>query len=319
MSKVKFVVIHRTDPNNTGDIASNPLQYFLKPDEYEVTDIDTLGQVAYPDDVPIIVGGGGLLNNEHFGENVERCLMTPDGAQLENCWDNQWRLINPKYKQAHNQFYEQFKDLITSTLAKIHRSGVPRFVWGAGHNNQKAQQKDIMIAGVRYPKFLREFDLVGIRDVVDEQPYQWVPCASCMHPALRKKYPIKNDIIFYEHKKQLIKGAEFGSKPVPRFINTGSNVEQTIELIGSANVVLTNSYHGVYWATLLGKKVICVSPWASKFYMFKHQPMFLKSMKDFDDDDVASIIDQAPQFPLALDECINATEGFWNQIKSRVQ
>ena len=35
----KFTVVHRVDINNVGDLASNPLQYFLDRDEYDVIDI----------------------------------------------------------------------------------------------------------------------------------------------------------------------------------------------------------------------------------------------------------------------------------------
>ena len=44
---IKYVVTHRTDPNNVGDIASNPLQYFLQPDEYQVVDIDYITTIKY--------------------------------------------------------------------------------------------------------------------------------------------------------------------------------------------------------------------------------------------------------------------------------
>ena len=35
---IKYAVVHRSDPNNVGDLAANPLQYFLNKDEYQVID-----------------------------------------------------------------------------------------------------------------------------------------------------------------------------------------------------------------------------------------------------------------------------------------
>jgi hypothetical protein len=130
-----------------------------------------------------------------------------------------------------------------------------------------------------------------------------------MHPALRKQYAIKNDIIWFEHKKQLIK--DFGPEPIPRFVNSGDNIEQTIELLGSANIILTNSYHGAYWGTLLKKKVIIVGgTWSTKFKWFKHPPTILGKKEDWQD-----AIDSSNIYDSALDECIYATEQYWNTIK----
>ena len=55
-------------------------------------------------------------------------------------------------------------------------------------------------------------------------------------------------------------------KQLIREFNLDEN--KTIEFIGSGDVVVTNSYHGAYWATLLGKVVVAF-PWASKFYGLK--------------------------------------------------
>ena len=310
--KPKFVVIHRTDVNNVGDMASNPLKYFLKDDEYMVLDIDTLGQEPYPDDIPIIVGGGGLIGNEFFGENIQLALEHPDAVQIEKLWRNRWDLSNPKYKELHTDFYTKFKDMVNDALATIDKNKTPKVIWGIGHNVQKYGQDDV--DKIKYPKFMREFNIVGIRDYVPQQPYDYVPCASCMHPELRKTHSIKNDIVIIEHKKQLIKGTDFGAMSIPRFVNSGNNLSQMIELIGSANIVISNSYHAVYWATLMKKKTICVGAWSSKFFTLKHKPVHIKSIsKDFDE-----AIDEAKIYDTALDESIMANQKMWNKIQALV-
>jgi hypothetical protein len=129
-----------------------------------------------------------------------------------------------------------------------------------------------------------------------------------MHPALRKQYPIKNDVIWFEHKKQLIKS--FGSDSIPRFINSGSNIEQTIELLGGATTIITNSYHGAYWGTLLKKRVIVVDPWSTKFYGLKHKPAIIEKADEWKDG-----LDTAIVYSNALDECVNETQMFWDSIK----
>ena len=302
---IKFVVAHRKDPNNVGDIASNPLQYFLKESEYQTIDVANLDREAYPTDVPLIVGGGGLIGNDFFGDFYRDLLVSPDRRQLERIWEETWITKNPKYEMLAKEFHNSYQDLISKTLEKIDKVTAPRAVWGAGHNG--AETTDF--SSIKWPRSFSMYHDVGIRDYSSESRFDWAPCASCMHPALRKNYTIKNDVIWFEHKKQLIK--DFGKDTIPRFINSGANVEQTIELLGSANIILTNSYHGAYWGTLLKKKVIIVGgAWSSKFNFFKHKP-FILGKKDYWKD----CVDQTTTYNRALDECIAATEKFWNKIK----
>jgi exopolysaccharide biosynthesis predicted pyruvyltransferase EpsI len=134
-----------------------------------------------------------------------------------------------------------------------------------------------------------------------------------MHPALRENHIIKHPVIWFEHKKQLIKSTEFGSEPIPRYVNSGDNIAETIRLLGSADVIITNSYHGAFWGTLLGRKVIVVEAWSSKFNAIKHKPLFLGKGENWKD-----IINTAQVYNTALDECINVTEQFWNRVKERL-
>lgn len=306
----KFVVFHRTDPNNVGDIASQPLQYFLPRDQYQVVDILDVGKEPYSNNVPAIVGGGGLIGNDFIGNNLDRLISSSDQKQLEKLWKQRWQLANADNTALNKEFTEEYRLLIKKYIDRLPTSKNLRYIWGAGHNTEGKKDKGGRIA-IEYPESLVNFDLVGVRDYGTE--FEWVPCASCMHPALRQTYSIKNDVIFFEHKKQFLKGTDFGHDPIPRFINSGSNVEQTIELLGSANVILTNSYHGAYWGTLLKKKVIVVGAWSSKFFGLKHAPVFLDKAIDY-----KKVLDEVPIHHTALDECINANGSFWNKISSRI-
>lgn len=304
---VKFIVAHRKDPNNVGDIASNPLQYFLSNDEYQTIDIAHLSRQAYNDNIPLILGGGGLFGNALFGEEYVRDLLfSSDRHQLERMYSESWQPRNENHRSVFESYYPRYQQLMTEMLEKIEKPTAPRFVWGAGQNSE-SEVKDP--EKTKWPRALANYKLVGVRDYGHQFP--WVPCASCMHPALSKKYEIKNDIIFFEHKKQLIKSTEFGSDPIPRFINSGGNVEQTIELLGSSNIILTNSYHGAYWGTLLGKRVMLVGgAWSNKFNFLKH-PVPIIGKKD----DWRTMIDQAKEHKTALEECRNVTQSWWKKIQ----
>ncbi len=304
----KFVVVHRVDGNNVGDMASNPLQYFLNREDYEVVDAASIGSAIYDPHLPMIVGGGGLVDNDFMGEFFSQLFESPDTQQLQRMSADRWTLCNPIYKELYDQFNIRYHGLIEEYLRQMPPSTAPRFIWGAGHNGPPETE----FIKIRWPKAFGKFRLIGLRDFDASSKFHWVPCASCMHPAFDKTYEIKNDIIWFEHKKQLIK--DFGTDPIPRFINSGDNMEQTIELLGSANTILTNSYHGAYWGTLLKKKVIVVGgAWSSKFKFMKYQPVLLGKKEHWKD-----VIETTPIYENALEDCRRANKEYWELIKTHL-
>jgi hypothetical protein len=301
---MKCTVVFRKDLNNVGDIASNPLQYFMKDSDYQIVDIENLNVDHYRSDLPVVVGGGGLLANDFFADLLRNVLNPADKNQLLHMWAETWKVCDPTNINLRNEFSLKVRELIKEYLDKLGDKSGARILWGAGHNadtNKKIKSLD-------YPDWLADFTLIGIRDY--GQPYEWVPCASCMHPALRKKYPIKNKVIWFEHKKQLIKSVDFGGDPIPRFVNSGNNIDQTIELLGSSEIIVTNSYHGAYWGMLLGKRVIVDAPWSSKFWTMRHQPRMLEKGEHWRD-----VVDSVKTNNSALEECISANEQYWNKVK----
>ena len=304
----KCYVVHRRDKNNVGDMASNPLQYFMKPSEYESVDITDIGKHSFVPNIPIIAGGGGLIANVFMDEALRDLTVSHDKNKILKLGDEIWRETSAANKRIRDEFFSKFNPLIAEYVNKLSNDKSPRIIWGAGHNGD--YQKKIK-DGLEYPAWLRNFDLVGVRDYGQE--YEWVPCASCMHPALRERHIIKHPVIWFEHKKQLIKSTEFGSDPIPRFINSGDNVEETIRLLGSADVIITNSYHGAYWGTLLGRKVIVVEAWSSKFNAIRHKPYFLGKGEFWKD-----YVNNIPVYNNALQECISVTEQYWNKVKGYI-
>lgn len=304
----KYYVVHRVDKNNVGDMASNPLQYFTNASDYTTIDLTQIGSTFF-EDRPVIIGGGGLIANEFFEDAIKDLSIPSDKNQILNLAAQYWRHTSAANKTVRDEFFSKLNPLVKEYVEKLESTKSPRIIWGAGHNGD--YQKKLK-GGLEYPSWLRNFDLVGVRDYAQE--YTWAPCASCMHPALRKTYAIKNDVIWFEHKKQLIKSTEFGNDPIPRFVNSGNNMEQTIELLGSANTIITNSYHGAYWGTLLKKRVIVFEAWSSKFNAMKHAPYFLGKGEYWKD-----IIGSVPVYRNALDECVSATESYWNRVRELIK
>lgn len=175
----------------------------------------------------------------------------------------------------------------------------PKVLWGAGQNVHAVFAVDRRdTSAYQYPRMNR-FDKVGIRDW--GMGYDWVPCASCMHPELSLPVSESEGLVaalHYESRasetflRELIRAAD----PPAEIVYNDDCAEAFIGKLRSARAVVTNSYHGAYWATLLGKRVAVVGG-GSKVRMLKHSPVIAAL------DDWPQKIEEASVYPHALEEC----------------
>lgn len=182
-------------------------------------------------------------------------------------------------------------------IARQHKG--PMIAWGVGDNRHERKKTE-------FPTCLDDFDLVGVRDFGTKFP--WVPCTSCMHALFDEHYTIKREMGIYQHYDIPITHDKTA-------LSNNATFESVINFLGESEVVATNSYHGAYWATLLGRKTIVVRPHSSKFYGFRHKPLLLnevpKSWKN--------VIDRATTYPESLSECRAANSQFCNKVKELLQ
>lgn len=137
-------------------------------------------------------------------------------------------------------------------------------IWGIGTNYfLHAKNKD-------YPNWLEHCSLIGLRD---KDSKNYLPCVSCMHPAFNKTYNIKHDVVFYTHKSK----SSFNRTDAPNMSNAERNFDKVIDFLGSGKTVVTDSYHGAYWAMLLGRNVQ-VKAWSTKFLTLKNTPVMLEDI-----------------------------------------
>jgi hypothetical protein len=139
-------------------------------------------------------------------------------------------------------------------------------MWGAGHNNweigdwRKIKQKVSLNSD--------KYSLIGIRDYA--QKYRWVPCSSCMHKLFNINFKVTHDVVLYAHAATIKNQSLRKTLPVDLpVLHNSSKFEDVINFLGSGDLILTDSFHGAYWGTLLGKKVISFAS-SSKFYDLKH-------------------------------------------------
>ena len=131
------------------------------------------------------------------------------------------------------------------------------------------------ILSFRYALSRRKMTLVGSRDYGDAR-YDYAPCVTCMSELFDRKYSVQHEVVFYMHKtKSEGLGLDIPAG-MPVLDNYCYSMEEAIAFIGSAEVVVSNSYHGVYWALLLGKKVLCL-PFSKKFLHYRLPPAYSNS------------------------------------------
>jgi hypothetical protein len=177
-------------------------------------------------------------------------------------------------------------------IKRVVGDGKGVIVWGLGMNSEK-RQADLL------PQWLSSCDLVGVRDWVPG--WRWVPCPSCMSPLFDEKWKIEHDIVVYEHKHRRI------SIDLPKMSNDIRSMREAISFLGSGDTVITNSYHGAYWASLLGRKAVLWMPWSSKFSYTKYKYPICEEVSP-------SALKSAFQIPGFLEESREANKAFYRDV-----
>lgn len=161
--------------------------------------------------------------------------------------------------------HKHFSGAIQTLLDKGPSKSV---LWGVGHNSNSIPNEYNF-----YPAWTDRFDLIGIRDWINGHYDKYLPCVTCMHPAFNKHYKITKEVVFYT---RLGKNKPKDTNPL--VMNNQGDLDEIIAFLGSAKTVVTDSYHGAYWAQLLGKDVRVIGPWSVKFLHMKYVPTFIETM-----------------------------------------
>jgi len=202
------------------------------------------------------------------------------------------------------------KSFNKNIIASIEKKPKVTALWGVGHNFterhvSKAQEYPW------YPKWLENCNLIGIRDYVKDRLDYYLPCVTCMHSAFDKTYNIQHDYVYYTHAYKSNLQPEQVKYPFMQ--NNESDMNKVIKFLGSADTVITDSYHGAYWAQLLGKKVI-VKSWSVKFDYLKHPVKYITSMKTPD-----LPTDIQPPSDEYLEECRELNINFYHKFQDATQ
>lgn len=276
MPTSKVLNLHRRNTNNVGDLRCAPYLYFDELLGDHALEILGFRQADQPDKQL------RLQFREVFSE--AEVIVVGGGGLLEIDF----------FKPA----FEFFRNNLDKSRQKL-------VLWGAGHNSWEVS--DWRHIKERYSFDSDLFDLIGIRDAGHD--YQWVPCASCMSEAFDKQYRTVREVGLYAHVGTMNNPAF--KKHLPTEFDTLSNdasFEDAIDFLGSSELVITDSFHGAYWATLLGRKVVAF-PNSSKFYDLMHA-VPLCAPEDWYRFSLLS-----RTYPNALEECRLANTRYAKQVE----
>lgn len=206
-----------------------------------------------------------IHNVFHCTANNVGDLMCGPGQYL---WPDVNKSIPVKPPRQHlervviggGQIFGQLLDVLSSV--KDFNPKAKAVAWGVGLPPKGKQDKTVK-------SVTSYFDLFGTRNFDWRDELDFVPCASCLMAAFDRPQAPKHEFVFFLHQNK--------GDPVdvpdgaPVRLNTAASGSEIVEFLASGETVVTSSYHGVYWAQLLGRRVICV-PYNDKFTVMQHKP-----------------------------------------------
>lgn len=201
------------------------------------------------------------------------------------------------YKRLNLLFSKDIKSFVT---------------WGIGYNHFEINQPlNKLYRNKRIFDIFERADLNSSRDFNYLFDHEWIPCASCMSSLFDrfKKISPKKEVGVIYHGATNFKIDGLSSEDY--LTNFGPSMEEKLNFISNYKIIISNSYHGIYWSTLLNKKVLSI-PWKSSIKYMKHQPREINNNLSLRDN-----LNITLNFPEALKECRQANINFYYKVKKK--
>lgn len=209
-------------------------------------------------------------------------------------------------------------DPLNSVLNKLMEKCRNVIIWGAGthkYNESNIFGMKPTSVEINFSKAL----YCGIRDYQHPYNQEFLPCASCLHPAFNISKNPPNIV----RKVGTIKSAlenNFAVSNVPSYITNAEPIAAVVEYIASSEVILVSSYHGAFWSLLLGKKVVLPSTrlGVDKYKYFRHPVGFYDSA-DYDEELIMRIASTLPSPINFLNEARIINYDFFNKVRNFIE
>jgi hypothetical protein len=286
----KIHFIHQMErayvPANQGDWISSPYLYFKSFFENYTCIMHSVWSILWHEierDDFVIYGGGGLLDNSNALNDILNRLM-------EEC-DNViiWGAGSHKYT-------EEFIASCIDGTTEVELAKIP----------------------INYEKAL----LLGIRDFNHPSKLPFLPCVSCLHPAFDKLFlnahRVKRKVGAIKH--GLDKNFEVRNFPYSMSSNA-SPIGGIVQYIMESSVMLSSTYHGVYWSILLGRPVLAPASrrGIEKYLYLPRQIGFFEDDHDYDEENILRLCGGLAEYPPFLEEARALNWSFFKQVKNRIE
>lgn len=288
--------------NNVGDFYSSPVKYYKMKNGFKYINFHNLSSLNKKEltkvvsGKTVIVGGGGLLN--------------------------------------HNSAWNRL-------ILNLNELASPLIIWGAGTNAHSKNRKGLFSSGnsinllkkmaCRSIKKLRHGDIINLDlykkiDVIESIKHEniicglrdfelsnennhiyFVPCSSCMLDCIKQTGHVSRRIGVINH---------FFKPPIK--IDQDSicmdlrrqKIQDIIQFINSSEFIITNSYHGMYWATLMKKRVLLTQAFSNKFDYFKWSPVWVENFNSLNNE-----LEKSKSYADALEESRERNNYFWQMVQ----
>ncbi|MGB4778669.1 hypothetical protein [Microbacterium sp.] len=196
--------------------------------------------------------------------------------------------------------YAEFTNRAVNALFE---TGATVISWSPGFNTHDAFHESFTT-----PIAFERFTLATVRDFGNDRGVPYLPDVSCALPQLRERRETRREFGIARHKDHPI-----GLSGIDTITNA-SSLDDILTFLSETEVVVANSYHLIYWATLLGRKCISPTGFSSRFAHFAYPPTFF----DPHTDDLSAVAAEARVYDV-LDECVTQTGAFFSQVQEIVE
>ena len=164
---------------------------------------------------------------------------------------------------------------------------------------------------LKYWRAFRTLTLVGTRDWGDER-FDFAPCSTCMSPHFDRLQTEQHDVVLYLHHWKSAGQGVIRPDGIPVRENNDPSFKDVISFLASGRTVVSNSYHGVFWGLLLGKRVLSL-PFSNKFSNYRIQPG-VGDPKSWTDD-----LHKARGSDEMIGLCREASATFAKKVQTRIE
>jgi hypothetical protein len=158
--------------------------------------------------------------------------------------------------ESNNNFFVigggAYVDYGLKRLKKLNIDPKKTIAWGLGTSDKKLTETKIK--SLPYLEWASR-DL----DVID--PNKFVPCVSCFNRQIIRE-PVGNNTLIFLNDNEKVSGNINIDRP---FLTNAASLDDFIRQWATADKVITNSYHGIYWSLLSGRSVLPFG-YSSKFF-----------------------------------------------------